>query len=413
MINGIFFNQGHVCCAGSRLLVQEPVFDLLLAKLKDRLQTPQGRRPARQEHRRRRDQLEGPAREDRGARRSPASRKARRSTSRRATCPSAASGSGPRCSRASRNPTASRARRSSDRCCRSSRSARPRRRSRRRTTRPTGCRAGIWTEKGSRILHMAQRLRAGVVWANTFNRFDPTSPFGGYKESGFGTGRRPARPRALPLVRRGPRAMTSDDRLEVRRTAKLYIGGAFPRSESGRSYEVTAHDGKPLAQVSRASRKDLREAVVAARARVPGVVGRDRLPARPDPVPRGRDDGGPPLPVRGRARRCRRRRPGRAASSASIDRWVWYAGWADKLAQVIGATNPVAGPYFNFTLPEPTGVVGIVAPGDQSLLGLVSRLAPAIVSGNTSGRDRERALAAVRRSRSPRCSPRATCPAGW
>ena len=70
--------------------------------------------------------------------------------------------------------------------------------------------------------------------------------------------------------------------------------------------------------------------------------------------------------------------------SASIDRWVWYAGWADKLAQVVGATNPVAGPYFNFTLPEPTGVVGIVAPGDQSLLGLVSRLAPAIVSGNTT-----------------------------
>ena len=81
--------------------------------------------------------------------------------------------------------------------------------------------------------------------------------------------------------------------------------------------------------------------------------------------------------------------------SASIDRWVWYAGWADKLAQVLGATNPVAGPYFNFTVPEPTGVVGIVAPGDQALLGLVSRLAPAIVERQHRRRDRERALAAA------------------
>ncbi|MDH4111390.1 MAG: aldehyde dehydrogenase family protein [Actinomycetota bacterium] len=173
------------------------------------------------------------------------------------------------------------------------------------------------------------------------------------------------------------------ERLEVRRTAKLYIGGAFPRSESGRSYEVTAHDGRPLAQASRASRKDLREAVVAARAAFPTWSGaapslRGQILYRVAEMMEGRRgqfeaelaDAGAADPARG--------------VSASIDRWVWYAGWADKLAQVVGATNPVAGPFFNFTLPEPTGVVGIVAPGDQALLGLVSRLAPAIVSGNTT-----------------------------
>jgi acyl-CoA reductase-like NAD-dependent aldehyde dehydrogenase len=177
--------------------------------------------------------------------------------------------------------------------------------------------------------------------------------------------------------------MSADERLEVRRTAKLYIGGAFPRSESGRSYEITAHDGKPLAQASRASRKDLREAVVAARNAFPAWSGataylRGQILYRVAEMMEGRRaqfeaelaDAGAADPARG--------------VSAAIDRWVWYAGWADKLAQVVGATNPVAGPYFNFTLPEPTGVVGIVAPGEQALLGLVSRVAPAIVSGNTT-----------------------------
>jgi acyl-CoA reductase-like NAD-dependent aldehyde dehydrogenase len=177
--------------------------------------------------------------------------------------------------------------------------------------------------------------------------------------------------------------MTSRDRLRVRRTAKLYIGGAFPRSESGRTYEVSTHDGKALAQVSQASRKDLREAVVAARGAFPGWSGataylRGQILYRVAEMMEGRRaqfehelaDAGAADPRRG--------------LGASIDRWVWYAGWADKLAQVVGATNPVAGPYFNFSFPEPTGVVGIVAPGDQSLLGLVSRVAPAIVSGNTT-----------------------------
>jgi acyl-CoA reductase-like NAD-dependent aldehyde dehydrogenase len=137
--------------------------------------------------------------------------------------------------------------------------------------------------------------------------------------------------------------MTSRDRLRVRRTAKLYIGGAFPRSESGRTYEVSTHDGKALAQVSKASRKDLREAVVAARGAFPGWSGataylRGQILYRVAEMMEGRRsqfehelaDAGAADPRRG--------------VGASIDRWVWYAGWADKLAQVVGATNPVAGP---------------------------------------------------------------------
>ncbi|HLA93771.1 MAG TPA: aldehyde dehydrogenase family protein [Actinomycetota bacterium] len=175
----------------------------------------------------------------------------------------------------------------------------------------------------------------------------------------------------------------TDERIPVRRTAKLYIAGEFPRSESGRSYEAFAHDGRLLARVSRASRKDLRDAVRAARAAFPGWSGktaynRGQVLYRVAELMEGRRaqfeselaDAGAAEPARG--------------VSASIDRWVWYAGWADKIGQVLGSTNPVAGPYFNFTIPEPTGVVGVVAPVDRSLLGLVSRLAPAIVSGNTT-----------------------------
>jgi acyl-CoA reductase-like NAD-dependent aldehyde dehydrogenase len=172
-------------------------------------------------------------------------------------------------------------------------------------------------------------------------------------------------------------------RVPVRRTAKLYIGGEFPRSESGRSYEVHAYDGRLLGHAARASRKDLRDAVRAARAAQPGWAGktaynRGQILYRVAELMEGRRaqfeaelmEAGAKDPAGG--------------VSAAIDRWVWYAGWADKIGQVLGGTNPVAGPYFNFTIPEPTGVVGIVAPPDQSLLGLVSRLAPAVVSGNTA-----------------------------
>ncbi len=173
------------------------------------------------------------------------------------------------------------------------------------------------------------------------------------------------------------------ERVDVRRTAKLFVKGEFPRSESGRAYEVRSHDGRRLGWASQASRKDLREAVVAARSAFPGWSGttaynRGQILYRVAELMEGRRaqfeaelaDAGAADPGRG--------------ASAAIDRWVWYAGWADKVAQVLGNTNPVAGPYFDFTVIEPTGVVGVVAPQDQSLLGLVSRLAPAIVSGNTA-----------------------------
>ncbi|MGH2596626.1 MAG: aldehyde dehydrogenase family protein [Actinomycetota bacterium] len=176
--------------------------------------------------------------------------------------------------------------------------------------------------------------------------------------------------------------MSDTTRLPVKRTAKLFIGGKFPRSESGRSYEVLSHDGRSLGHAAQASRKDLRDAVVAARAAQPGWAGltafnRGQILYRVAELMEGRReqfraelaDAGAADPDRG--------------VNAAIDRWVWYAGWCDKVHQVLGATNPVAGPFFNFTIPEPTGVVAIVAAADQSLLGLVSRLAPAIVSGNT------------------------------
>jgi acyl-CoA reductase-like NAD-dependent aldehyde dehydrogenase len=159
-------------------------------------------------------------------------------------------------------------------------------------------------------------------------------------------------------------------RLPVKKTYKLYIGGDFPRSESGRSYEAEGHN------VSRASRKDIRDAVRFARQAFPGWAGRTAYN-------RGQI-------LYRMAEMMEARRADLAAVctgadevDAAIDRMVWYAGWADKLAQAIGSANPVAGPYFNFTVPEPTGVVAVLCPDEPPLQGIVTRLAPAIVGGNT------------------------------
>jgi acyl-CoA reductase-like NAD-dependent aldehyde dehydrogenase len=174
------------------------------------------------------------------------------------------------------------------------------------------------------------------------------------------------------------------DRLEVRKTYKLFIGGAFPRSESGRTYEVTSAAGVFLANAAKASRKDGRDAVLAARKAFGGwsaatAYNRGQVLYRVAEVMEGRraqfvadvrDAEGLDDAAAGRQ------------VDAAVDRWVWYAGWADKLAQALGSANPVAGPYFNFSIPEPTGVVAAVAPQDSSLLGLVSVIAPTIVSGN-------------------------------
>jgi acyl-CoA reductase-like NAD-dependent aldehyde dehydrogenase len=173
-------------------------------------------------------------------------------------------------------------------------------------------------------------------------------------------------------------------RIEVRKTYKLYIGGAFPRSESGRTYVVNAADGTPLANAPRASRKDLRDAVRAARKAAPGwaaktAMNRGQVLYRVAELMEGRRD---QFVVEVAAAEGIREPRAREVVDRAIDRWVWYAGWADKIAQVLGSSNPVSAPYFNFTIPEPTGLVGVVAPETSSLLGLVSRLAPPLVTGN-------------------------------
>ena len=178
----------------------------------------------------------------------------------------------------------------------------------------------------------------------------------------------------------------STPRIDVRKTYKLYIGGAFPRTESGRTYLVSTPAGEPLANACRASKKDIRDAVRAARkafepwaART--AMNRGQVLYRVAELMEGRRDQFSAEVAAGEGLSPSRARD---AVDRSIDRWVWYAGWADKLGQVLGNSNPVAGSYFNFTIPEPTGVVGLVAPERSSLLGLVSRLAPALVSGNTT-----------------------------
>jgi acyl-CoA reductase-like NAD-dependent aldehyde dehydrogenase len=176
----------------------------------------------------------------------------------------------------------------------------------------------------------------------------------------------------------------SADRIDVRKTYKLYVGGAFPRSESGRSYAITAANGDHLANAARASRKDLRDAVRTARkAAQPWAdrtaMNRGQVLYRVAELIEGRRD---QFVAEVASAEGLRDAKARTVVDRALDRWVWYAGWADKIAQVLGSSNPVAAPYFNFTIPEPTGVVGIVAPETSSLLGLTSRLAPPLVSGN-------------------------------
>jgi len=175
------------------------------------------------------------------------------------------------------------------------------------------------------------------------------------------------------------------ERVSVHRTYKLAIGGAFPRSESGRTYEILDADGRFLANAAQASRKDVRDAVVAARAAQTGWAGATAF------------NRGQVLHRIAELLESRRSQfveeitaltgDGGAAEQevdAAIDRWVWYAGWTDKFTQIAGSVNPVAGPFFNLSVPEPVGVVGIIAPQTPSLLGLASVLAPVLVSGSTA-----------------------------
>ncbi len=180
-----------------------------------------------------------------------------------------------------------------------------------------------------------------------------------------------------------PAATAAPERLRVRKTYKLYLGGGFPRSESGRSYPVTAADGRPLGHAALASRKDARDAVVAARAgfgrwSAATAYNRGQVLYRVAEMLEGRT--GQLAALVADAEGCSAAEA-RGLVATSIDRWVWYAGWTDKLAQVAGGANPVAGPYANWSAPEPTGVVAVLAPQRSSLLGLSSVVAPVLATG--------------------------------
>jgi acyl-CoA reductase-like NAD-dependent aldehyde dehydrogenase len=181
-------------------------------------------------------------------------------------------------------------------------------------------------------------------------------------------------------------APAARERLDVRKTYKLFIGGAFPRSESGRSYPVRTPDGDLLAYAAQASRKDARDAVRAARGAFGGWSGataynRGQVLYRVAEMLEGR---AAQFAAEVAAAEGLTVAAARSQVAAAIDRWVWYAGWPDKVAQIAGAANPVAGPYFNFSVPEPAGVVAVIAPASSSLLGLVSVVAPVVATGNTA-----------------------------
>jgi aldehyde dehydrogenase (NAD+) len=458
IVNGIFFNQGHVCCAGSRLLVQESVADEVIEKLRTRVATLRLGDPMDKNT-------------DVGAINSATQLATIRSLTDAGDAEGASRWTSP-CAVPDRGfffpPTVFTDVSQSMRIAREEifgpvlsvlTFRTPDEAVAKANNTPYGLSAGVWTEKGSRILGMASAMRAGVVWANTFNRFDPTAAFGGYKESGFGRegGRsglsayldtddefvtdipsagttsapddritefraasrkdamtaealaedettlavadRLAEAEALadavavvPRVDTASKADTADaattpgPRVGVAKTYKLYIGGAFPRSESGRTYPVSDSSGAFAANAAQASRKDARDAVSAARKAFRGWSGataynRGQVIYRIAEMLEGRRAqfidllGGAAGPA-GSA--------GAREVDLAIDRLVQFAGWTDKIAAVFGGANPVAGPYFSFSTPEPTGVVAAIAPQDDPLLGLVSVIAPIITSGNTT-----------------------------
>jgi acyl-CoA reductase-like NAD-dependent aldehyde dehydrogenase len=178
----------------------------------------------------------------------------------------------------------------------------------------------------------------------------------------------------------------SENRVPVAKTYKLYIGGKFPRSESARSYPVTDSKGVFLANAAQGSRKDARDAVTAARKAFAGwadatAYNRGQVLYRVAEVLEGRRE---QFITEVSAAEGVGAKKAQALVDSAIDRWVWYAGWTDKIAAVLGSSNPVAGPYFSFSTPEPTGVVAVLAPQQSSLLGLISVVAPVIASGNTA-----------------------------
>ena len=175
-------------------------------------------------------------------------------------------------------------------------------------------------------------------------------------------------------------------RIDIRKTYKLYIGGAFPRSESGRTYEVTDAKSNFIANPAQASRKDLRDAVTAARGAFGGWSGatafnRSQILYRIAEMMEARSEEFVEeiALLEGISRVAAKKQVDQA-----IDAWVWYSGWCDKISTVAGSTNPISGPFYNFTVPESVGVVGVFPAQKSSLLGLVQAVAPVIAGGNTA-----------------------------
>ena len=368
IVNGIYFNQGHVCCAGSRLLVQESIYEPVIEKLKRRLTTLRVGDPLDKNTDVGCDQLEAAAREDRGAR-------PERGRGRRGDLPAAVPSAG------------------------EGLLVRPDRVHQRRAELPDRAGGDLRARAlGTDLPDSGRGGREGeqhAVWAlrRSVDREGLTNPFDGEPARSrrrlgkhlqplrsdlavrrlqgvrIRPRRRPPRARAV----RGPRGVGGSrmTRLPVRKTYKLFVGGDFPRSESGRTYEAQGQN------VARASRKDVRDAVRAAR----GAFGKWRGMTAYN---RGQVLYRIAEMMESRTEELAELSSGRKEVEAAVDRWVWYAGWADKYAQILGTSNPVAAPYFNFTIPEPTGVVGIVAPDEPALDGLIGRLAPVIVGGNTA-----------------------------
>ena len=389
IVNGIFFNQGQVCCAGSRLLVQEDIATELVERLERRLGTLRLGDPMDKNT-------------DVGAINSRAQLDRITELAAAGDAEGAERWTAP-CEIPSKGfwfpPTVFTGVSNAHRIAREEifgpvlsvlTFRTPDEAIAKANNTPYGLSAGVWTEKGS--LHplggrqAACRRRVG----QHLQPVRPDQPVRRVQGVGLRPRGRPPRPRGLP-AHRGRAAVTprtatrAPARAEIRKTYKLYIGGKFPRSESGRSYEVTDARGRFWANASQGSRKDVRDAVVAARGAFAGWSGatafnRGQVLYRVAELMEGRRAQFVDEVSRGEGLT---RAQAERDVSAAIDRWVWYAGWTDKVAQVAGNANPVAGPYFNLSAPEPTGVVGVLAPQDSSLLGLVSVIAPPLVTGNT------------------------------
>ena len=366
IVNGIYFNQGHVCCAGSRLLVQESIYEPLVEKLKRRLTTLRVGDPLDKNT-------------DVGAINSKMQLEKIKELV-EAGKEEGAEIYQPPCRLPEKGywfaPTVF------TNVAQSYRIAQeeifgpvlsvltfrtPEEAVEKANNTPYGLSAGVWTEKGSRILWMAQQLERRRRLGEHVQPLRPDLAVRRLQGVRLRPRGRAARARAVPASSTARRSVA--ERLPVKKTYKLFIGGEFPRSESGRTYEAEGQN------VARASRKDVRDAVRAARA------GHEKWAAL-TAYNRGQVLYRVAEMMEARRAEFAELCGGEAEVDASVDRLVWYAGWADKLPQVLGGANPVAGPYFNFTVPEPTGVVAIIAPEEPPLAGLVSRVAPALVGGN-------------------------------